>query len=126
MGLFSREWAIGTFRSHHPFEDTRALVVTALSTQLTVDELIARFPGMLDSIYFSELSYPRTVLTAGNSTRTLWNFTVELTQDGADVLGRGWVDRREFEKWAGNINGALHSMRRLLDSASIDTRRWKF
>lgn len=115
----------GQFRSHHGLDDTRNIVIAALSTQLSRDQIELGSPGILDSIYFSELSGYRVVLSAGNTTRELWNVVVELAATPGFITGHAFVDRKEYEA-GGHVNDVLHQLTRMLRAASIDMKRWKY
>jgi hypothetical protein len=126
MALFGGPREIGTFRSQHSLVDTRNLIVGALSKQLSVAELIARTPGAVDSIYFSEIGSFQVVLTAGNSTRDIWNFVVDLTPEGSVIQGHAYFDRKRFDKWMGNALEVSFDVPRVLGEASVKMGRWKY
>jgi hypothetical protein len=125
MALFGGPREAGAFSFPHSLDDPRNLILGALPKRVDAKELVARSPGDGDSIYFSKISAYRVVLTAGNSTRDLWKFIVDLTPAGSVVQGYAYFDRRSFQKWQGNAL-FIFDVADVLSEASMKMGRWKW
>ena len=125
MGIFGGPLEIGTFRSHHTLGETQRLILAALADHLTHEEVLVRAPGLVDAIYLSGWDSFRIQLTAGNSTRDLWNFIVEFVPEAGFIDGHAYFDRKRFDKWVATARQVTFDVPAMLAEASVKPRKWK-
>jgi hypothetical protein len=84
-------------------------------------------PGVLASIYVSELTENRLVVTAGNVLDTYFSFAVELTSADNGTHGRAYYDRplKEIKRWSKNAMEQAAAVQSILTNASATIERWE-
>lgn len=144
MGIFSRNQRtedrsstrrgeVGIFLSPHSTEDTLRVVYLGLADQLSSSDSSkpAPFevsePGIFESIFISKLDDSGITVSAGNATRTYFEFHVELTITSSGTEGHARFDppRPSIERWMGNAMRIASGVELALRAASVNIARWK-
>jgi hypothetical protein len=117
---------MGTFHSVHPIDTVMEIVRIGVRDQLSSPDEGVGKGGVLASIYLSELSDRRLVVTAGNVLESYFSFAVDLTEDDAGTRGRAYYDRpmKEITTWFKNAMGLASGVQAVLISASATIYEW--
>lgn len=107
---------VGTFHSVHPMSTVMELVCLGMKDQLSTGEFVVAEAGVIASIYVSELTNDRIVVTAGNTLDKYFSFTVELTSGDDGTTGHAYLDRpfNEINRWMGNAMEIAFGIQRVL------------
>ena len=116
---------VGTFHSVHPIETVMEVMLLGVRGQLSSpDEGVAQ-PGVLASIYVSEMTDRRLVVTAGNVLESYFSFVIELTADDTGTHGRAYFDRSiSGVRWFKNAIDLAAGVQSVLVSASATIAEW--
>jgi len=116
----------GTFHSVHPIATVMVTVRIGARDQLSAPDEGVGKGGVLASIYLSELSDRRLVVTAGNVLESYFSFAVDLTEDDTGTQGRAYYDRRmkEITRWYKNAMELASGVQAVLVSASATINEW--
>lgn len=117
---------VGTFHSVHPIATVMEIVRIGVRDQLSSPNEGVGKGGVLASIYLSELSDRRLVITAGNVLESYFSFAVDLTEDDTGTQGRAYYDRpmEEMTRWHGNAMELASGVQAVLVSASATINEW--
>jgi hypothetical protein len=117
---------IGSFRSVHPVETVMEIMRVGVRGELSSPGADVGTPGVLASVYLSELTDCRLVVTAGNVLEDYFSFVVELEADGMGTRGRAYYDRPmgEIKRWYKNAMGLASGVKSVLVSASAAIADW--
>ena len=119
---------MGSFHSVHPIAIVMDVVCAGIRGELSSGEAVQSEPGVLASIYVSELKEDRVVVTAGNVIEAYWSFVVELTAVADGTRGHAYYDRPLVgdTMWYKNAWELAIGVERLLKLASARVDRWDF
>ena len=119
---------VGGFRSAYPMAIVMDVVCAGIRGELSSGEAVQSEPGVLASIYVSELKEDRVVVTAGNVIEAYWSFVVELTAVADGTRGHAYYDRPLVgdTMWYKNAWELAIGVERLLKSASASVKSWNF
>ena len=116
---------VGTFHSVHPIDTVMEIMRVGVRGQLSSPDAGVSTGGVLASIYISELSDRRLVITAGNVLESYFSFAVDLTEDGTGTRGRVYYDRpMSGMKWWKNAMELASGVQAVLVSASATVEEW--
>lgn len=116
---------VGSFRSDHRMNTVMMLVCLGVKDQLSSGDIAAPRPGVLESIFISELSPSRLVVVAGNELVTHFSFTVELTAEKGGTRGRAYYDRPlKKMRWWKNAMDMAQGVKSVMTSASATVAGW--
>ena len=125
-GSASVTGAVGTFHSVHRIATVMEIVRIGVGGQLSSPDEGVGQGGVLASIYLSELSDRRLVVTAGNVLESYFSFAVDLTEDDTGTQGRAYYDRPmdEMTRWTGNAMKLASGVQAVLIDASATINEW--
>jgi hypothetical protein len=117
---------VGSFHSVHPIETVMEIMRVGVREELSSPGEDVGTPGVLASVYLSELAGRRLVVTAGNVLENYFSFVVELAPDGTGTRGRAYYDRpmSEVKRWYENAVGLASGVQGVLTSASATINDW--
>jgi hypothetical protein len=102
------------------------LVCRGVQDQLSDGTFAVQDADVLASIYISELSPDKLVVTAGNTLDTYFAYTVELSSDAGGTSGRAYLTPpfREITRWMGNAMKMHYGVQSILTEASATFDHW--